>query len=89
MEKLNNRLTILDQFLVHPYLGKSFQKLKPADLEVVKAWVGSTLALDGNQLQLSSVRMFMDRDNRPKNWTRIIELASCISTRVKTTEDRI
>jgi hypothetical protein len=89
MGKLENRMNIIDELFKHPYLGKSFKKLKTDDMALINNWVRDNIKLNGDELQLSSVRMFMDKSDKPKRWTSIMELASCIAHQVKVTEDKI
>jgi len=77
---------MIQKLLTHPYLGKGFKRLKPDDLSILDTWVRNTLSMDGHELHVSAVRIFLDKLDKPKRWTLIVELASSLATVVTNTE---
>lgn len=75
-------MNINDSYLyvsTHPWMKKSFAKLKSKDIEIVKNFFNADYA-NKDVATLACNRMFMDCQDKPKNWKIINEICSCIIT---------
>lgn len=86
MNKLHNRLSEMDSLLKHPYLSKSFNKLKQPDLDFIREYVINTVDKTPDELMLMSVRIYLDKLEKPKHWKIISEFANCFASRVRVKE---
>lgn len=61
----------------HPYLKKGFNKLKKSEVDVFVKFF-ETEYLDKSNAMQACNRMFMDKTDKPKNWSTIMELVSSV-----------
>jgi hypothetical protein len=60
----------------HPWLKKSWGKLKIAERDFARQFLNDHANLDRGQFEFKVNRMFLDQPIKPKNWTIISELLS-------------
>lgn len=61
----------------HPYLKKGFDKLKKSEIDIFVGFFDIDYSDKSNAMQACN-RMFMDKSEKPKNWTTIMELVSSV-----------
>lgn len=76
---MNKRLENFLALEIHPWLGKSFKKLKKSDLEICFKFLKDFESLDKNDFEFKLNRLFLDKD-KPKNWMIISELLSNVNS---------
>jgi hypothetical protein len=68
------RLEKFESLQNHPWLKKSWGKLKTVEREIARQFLNENAQLDRGQFEFKVNRMFLDQPNKPKNWTIILEL---------------
>ena len=79
-----SRLEIFKSIGSHPYLKKSFLKLKQDDINFCIKFINDFDSFGNDDFESKINRIFMDNDNKPKNFKIICEMLSCTNTIYKT-----
>lgn len=58
----------------HPWLGRVYAKLTRDEILLAEAFMRSNQKLGKGEFEMAINRMFLDKEDKPKNWTRISEL---------------
>ena len=70
----NERLVKFLKLKDHPWLKRSFKKLKPIDVEFCKWFLEDTKSENNNDYSMKVVRLYLDKADKPKAWKEIEEL---------------
>lgn len=69
------RIEKFRSYAAHPWLGKTFAKLKVEDIVAAEAFMAAHAASSRDAFELAVNRMYLDK-HKPKNWTIVTELLS-------------
>lgn len=76
----NNRLEQFKGYKSHPWLKKAYAKMTKKDLEIAINFIESNHSLSPSEFEHKVNRMFIDKIDKPKNFTIILELLSCCNS---------
>lgn len=68
-----DRLTAYLSYKTHPWLSKSFKRLKSDEIDLGVQFIKANENLDKDAFDKAINRMFLDRP-KPKHWATILEL---------------
>lgn len=71
---MSSRLKKFHSYAKHGWLSKSYAKLSASEREMAEQFIRENDAKSKGDFELAVNRMFIDRPNKPKNWTIILEL---------------
>lgn len=64
----------------HPWLGRLHTQLSAREDALARQFICDHDHLDVGPFELAVNRMFVDRPNRPRRWTIIMELLTCVNS---------
>ena len=69
----SSRLESFHKLQFHPWLKRSYEKLVPAEVQIIEDFIREHDQLSRADFELKVNRMFIDKP-RPKHWKQIMEL---------------
>jgi hypothetical protein len=70
----NTRLAKFESFASHPWLRKSWARLRAEEREIARTFLVENASLDRAAFERRLNRMFLDQPTKPKHFTTILEL---------------
>lgn len=74
------RLQAFERLGQHPWLSRVYNKLKPAELQLAREFIIAQGEASKGAFELAVNRLFLGGVEKPKNWTRILELLTCANS---------
>lgn len=78
---ISKRLSVFNSYETHGWLCKAFRKLNGAELQIARDFIDLNQHLSVGEFEICANRLFLDRPERPKNWTVILELLVACNSR--------
>lgn len=79
-EYMDKRTIAFNSLETHPWLNRVFKKLNRDDLYICRQFLAEKEHLSKGDFELAVNRMFIDKENKPKNWKLICELLTCANS---------
>ncbi len=80
------RLEIFHSYKDHPWLARSYNKLSVSERNIAINFLIEKNHLCKEGFEKATVRMFLDKESKPKHWREIEELLVCANSKLEATK---
>lgn len=77
MDRSDKRLVTFYSYKEHSWFNKIWLKLSKQEIALCEEFICKNKDLDKTAFEMAVNRMFLEQNQKPKNWTIICELLTC------------